>query len=694
MNDQDALQQDRKIAEDLPRTWPAFFDRFGRLTAVQRASIPAILDGQDSLVVSATASGKTEAACAPLIERYLDSVGRWTVLYVSPTRALVNDLYERLWEPLNRLSLSLRRRTGDYHDQLDDAHVVLTTPESFDSLLCRGRRRDPDGHALANVVAVVLDEVHLFHGSARGEQTRWLLERLGRLRHQARASHWSVSENVQIVALSATIPDPEAVSAAYLANGNIVRVAGGRTVETVTVDADSPTVDEALPAYIRGLSRPEKILVFANARRRVDDLAAQLRRELSACGYQVHAHHGSLDRREREGTEQALKDAQSIVVFSTSTLELGVDIGDIDLVVLDGPAPDMRALMQRMGRGNRRTNITRVMMCSGSLVETIVQSAMIEAAREGWLGSVVSGAQLAVVRQQIASYIYQSPTRSRRRETLAALVNDCLPQPDILAILDKMIADNELAEDGAGIRLEEEWLTKSATGAIHSNIEDTPGVEVVDEETGHTIAKGISHQSGRGLKAGGLLLEARGWADRKLEVRRVKESARAEGAWGYVSRGWLRSGDQPQSVRRYVGIPDGQWPVIEINFDTYAFHFGGAKMRALLDLLKQLSPDVTASLVVNDWYVSLRGQRVAKPLWITEPNMIALEEAIVERIAQLERALGRPRANGVLPLELRLREVRSWLDVDEQLRQLRNAEWITPPDQDTRDLLRDLVGAT
>src|SRR5262249_37777789 len=152
------------------------------------------------------ASGKTEAACAPLVERSLESHREWTILYVSPTRALVNDLHVRLSGPLRRSSLRAVRRTGDHHDALSGwQQVVLTTPESFDSLLCRGRLQ-PNGHALAHVVAVVLDEVHLLHGSSRGEQVRWLLERLRRLRRQAKAEGWSATEDFQVVALSATIP--------------------------------------------------------------------------------------------------------------------------------------------------------------------------------------------------------------------------------------------------------------------------------------------------------------------------------------------------------------------------------------------------------------------------------------------------------------------------------------------------------
>ena len=94
MSEVNLLELDRSIAKDLPRAWSAFFERFGRLTPVQRAVIPHILEGEDILVSAATASGKTEAVCAPLLERFIGRATPWTILYVCPTRALTNDIYQ------------------------------------------------------------------------------------------------------------------------------------------------------------------------------------------------------------------------------------------------------------------------------------------------------------------------------------------------------------------------------------------------------------------------------------------------------------------------------------------------------------------------------------------------------------------------------------------------------------------------
>jgi len=228
---------DCNIAQKLPSTWQIFFQKFGRLRSVQREAIPKVLQGKDVLLISGTASGKTEAVCAPLVERNLGRKGPWTILYIAPTRALVNDIYQRLDEPARRLNLTLKRRTADHRDQLKTIpHILITTPESFDSMLCRVKRNDDYGHSLAHVVAVVLDEVHLLYGTPRGEQIRWLIERLKKLRTFAASEKWIKNPDLQILGLSATIPDPEGVNCYYFSgDASIVKGESQRSIETLIV---------------------------------------------------------------------------------------------------------------------------------------------------------------------------------------------------------------------------------------------------------------------------------------------------------------------------------------------------------------------------------------------------------------------------------------------------------------------------
>ena len=130
-----------RIKELLPRTWHAFLARFGTPTPVQLQAIPALLSGRPTLLVAPTASGKTEAFAAPMAESILacPGPGHLRAWIVCPTRALVNDLARRLEPPLRTLGLRLGRRTGEHREipAANPPHVVLTTPESLDSLLTR-----------------------------------------------------------------------------------------------------------------------------------------------------------------------------------------------------------------------------------------------------------------------------------------------------------------------------------------------------------------------------------------------------------------------------------------------------------------------------------------------------------------------------------------------------------------------------
>jgi ATP-dependent helicase Lhr and Lhr-like helicase len=678
------LQADRRIADDLPHAWSAFFERFGRLTAVQRATIPVVLDGGSALVCAATASGKTEAACAPLAERFIGRRAPWTILYISPTRALVNDLYARLIGPLTSLHLRVERRTGDHRAELTILpHVLLTTPESFDSILCR-QRRTGGGHALDSVVAVVLDEIHLLHGTPRGEQVRWLLERLRRLPAQA-ALH-----PLQVMALSATVPDPEAVRAAFLPDGAIIMVPGRREIEAVAPASASACVEDALPAYLTGRRDKEKILVFCNARRRVDLLTAALRGPLTARGYTVWAHHGSLDRRERERAEAEAKEGTGLVIIATSTLEIGIDIGDIDLIVLDGPPHDLPALLQRIGRGNRRTGTTRVLACAETPVEALVQSAMIEAARDGWLGPAHRGPQHAVARQQIAATIFAAAKVATPRAALQDLLDTCAAPIVARTLLPALIASGELIEDRSGVHLSEEWRARAAKGSIHSNIEATAGMAVVDEESGMVIARGVTAHDGHGMRAGGHLLQIQRWDAFRIEVRRVADPARGDGEWRYAaSRMGVRGPGQPAAVRRYLGVPDGTWPVIHLHHATYAFHFGGARRQAVLELA---APPETqcGEIVVTPWYIQCANSS-AQPAWLAQATVGAITPAMDARLDSLERLLGRPNANRSLPRPIRLDEVRGWLGLEEECDHLRAALWQPVMDDDVRAVLHALI---
>lgn len=693
MNVSEELSQDRIIARQMTRAWPAFFEVFGRLTPVQRQVIPAIMDGKDVLICAATASGKTEAACAPLVELNIDRIRPWTILYISPTRALVNDLYERLYSPISRLGLRIARRTGDYHEPLNNQpHVILTTPESFDSLLCRGRSNET-GHVLAYTVAVVLDEIHLLHGTARGEQVRWLLERLRRLKQFALEKKWITDSKLQIIGLSATIPNQQAVASSYMVNTEIINVTGSREIETYYPPDVVGPIEKVLPQYIKSLEQPEKILVFSKTRRRVDDLTAVFGQSLGVLGYKVVAHHGSLSKQVREEAEHLARIEDKIIIFATSTLEIGIDIGNLDLVVLDAPANDIPALLQRIGRGNRRTNRTRVLTCSTSKTEALIQTAMLSAAQEGWLGDGEHGPQHAVARQQVASFIFQSPRRARSRIQIQQLVDRCAPTVVAKSLLDFMLQMDEIERDGDGIKLGENWLELTSRGAIHSNIEDSAGATVVNQQTGEYIAHGVVFDGGKGLRTAGKLLEVKNIDGNQIEVRHTTDEYYAEGKWRYAARLGVARDGQAQAVRRYLGINESTWPVLWDKSSLYVFHFGGGRLATIIRMIAANADKTKEMASANGFFIRLhlQGGCDNKPEWLINTGSGLLELSLANNIDSLEKKLGRPWANKLLPIEARIDEIRGWLKLEQELDRIKNSQWTKVVDKRLESFLWTIV---
>jgi ATP-dependent Lhr-like helicase len=327
---------------------------FPGFTEAQRLAIPAILDRQATLLIARTASGKTEAVLAPLLTLHFRErwKGRPSIVYVAPTRALVNDLHGRLADRLAAY-VDVGRKTGEYQDP--DCQLLITTPESLDSMLVR--RWGDDGHLLTGVRAIVLDELHLLAESARGTQLQILLARLDRI----------ATAPVLRLGLSATVPDPVAMAARYLGPDAVVRTGtGSRTLEIDRCPApegipDRETGPDPLASRILRAGngsdgyaavatrlvelRKEigglKALVFVPSRARCDRLSGSLGAHFEGrVPLRVHAHHGSLDKAYREETEEAMSDSEEAVAVATSTLEVGIDIGDVGVVALlrRGPA--------------------------------------------------------------------------------------------------------------------------------------------------------------------------------------------------------------------------------------------------------------------------------------------------------------------------------------------------------------------
>jgi len=332
---------------------------FKVFTEIQRDAIPLILGGKNVLVIAPTGTGKTEAAFLPILDRLVREGGRGgiKVLYISPLRALNRDLLERLTWWCNKLDLKVSVRHGDTEvkergrQALAPPDILITTPETLQAIL-PGRTMK---RHLAKVRWVVVDEVHELTNDKRGSQLAFALERLRRI----------TESEPQIIGLSATIGSPGEV-AKFLVGVHreceIVRVSVAKSMD---IDVELPEAGqkdtmlaERIATYPEVAARLRRIrelidghrstLIFTNTRSEAEVLASRFR--VWDIDIPVGIHHGSLAKSSRVGVETDLKKGELRGVVSTSSLELGIDIGSIDLVVQYNSPRQVTRLLQRIGR--------------------------------------------------------------------------------------------------------------------------------------------------------------------------------------------------------------------------------------------------------------------------------------------------------------------------------------------------------
>jgi ATP-dependent helicase Lhr and Lhr-like helicase len=326
--------------------WPA-------LRPLQKAAIRPILSGSHAVLTAPTAGGKTEAAVFPLLSRILSE--EWaplSVLYLCPLRALLNNLHPRI----EHYAGLVGRRAGLWHGDVGESarerlreeppDILLTTPESIEAMLIS--RKTDHRWMFRNVRALVVDEIHAFAGDDRGWHLLAVAERVQRI----------ADRPLQRIGLSATVGNPqemvEWLSRTCPGDRVVVSPPGpsASTAPEVIVDFVG-SLDNAATVISR-MHRGEKRLVFVDSRARVEELAAALREK----DVRTFLSHGSLGREERRQAEEAFASSRDCVIVATSTLELGIDVGDLDRVIqVDAPST-VAAFLQRLGRTGRREGAT------------------------------------------------------------------------------------------------------------------------------------------------------------------------------------------------------------------------------------------------------------------------------------------------------------------------------------------------
>jgi ATP-dependent Lhr-like helicase len=335
-------------------------EQWTELRDVQAEAIAAITAGTSDILISApTAAGKTEAAFLPLLSKALkkDDAGI-RILYVGPLKALINDQFARLDKLCEDLEIAVNGWHGDISSSVKErirknpAGVVLITPESLEALFINHGARIP--LMFEGVCGVIIDELHSFIGSERGAQLQSLLHRLDR----------ALSRQVLRIGLSATLGDP-ALAAEFLRPGGASKVsiiessAQGAELRTLIVGVEGAEGGEplrAVAAHVFKKMRGTSNLVFANTRTRVEGLGDLLVTTCEEKGVPIEfgAHHGSLSKELRFDVEARLKTGLPYTAVCTSTLEMGIDIGDIHSIGQVGEPPSVSALRQRVGRSGRR----------------------------------------------------------------------------------------------------------------------------------------------------------------------------------------------------------------------------------------------------------------------------------------------------------------------------------------------------
>jgi ATP-dependent Lhr-like helicase len=396
------------------RAW--FARTLGEPTEVQRRGWEAIERGGHVLLHAPTGSGKTLAAFLHAIDRLAASPGRGLrVLYVSPLKALAADVEKNLEAPLRGIGapLTVALRTGDTPARArrqfvkTPADILVTTPESL-YLLLTSRARE----ALTRVETVIVDEVHALAGSKRGAHLALSLERLdARLERRA-----------QRVGLTATAHPLEEV-ARFLGGAAPVAVVSAKAPRPLEVLVEEPKVELVGP-LLELVSSHRSTIVFANSRMTAERLASQLN---DRAGHEIaRAHHGSVAPAQRSEIEGALKAGNLEAVVATSSLELGIDMGAVDLVVQVNAPSSVSSGLQRIGRaGHSVGGVSAGRIFPRGRTDLLVAAVVAREMKRGAVESTtVPRNPLDVLAQQVVAMTAMDPWR---REDLLACVRRAAP---------------------------------------------------------------------------------------------------------------------------------------------------------------------------------------------------------------------------------------------------------------------------
>ena len=527
-----------------------FAERGWQVRRHQAEMLNADLAGQHALLVADTGAGKTLAGFLPTLAAFCGAgphpEGLHT-LYVSPLKALAHDVQRNLMAPIDEIGLPIRveTRSGDTpsdrkaRQRARPPHVLLTTPESLSLLLTY-----PDSAQLFSTLKrVVIDEVHAFATGKRGDLLALALTRLQTLAPQLRRA-----------ALSATVADPESFRGWLAPWGDLDSVAlvegeAGAAPEVAILLPEQGTVPWsghaatwAIPQLYQAIRDNRTTLVFANTRFLAEYLFSLLW-DANEDKLPIGIHHGSLSKEARRKVEGAMARGELRALVCTASLDLGVDWGDIDLVVQMGAPKGSSRLLQRIGRAGHRLDVTsRALLVPGNRFEFLEAMAAQDAVNEGQRdGEDFRPGALDVLAQHVMGLACAGPFDEAEllAELRSSLAYAWLDASTLARVLDFV------ATGGYSLRAYDRFRrivrerdgTRRLTHPEQANRHRMNAGIIVDSEmldvrfrNGRSLGR-VEEQFGAGLKPGdtfrfaGMDLEVEAIRDLELVVRAAKRSA-------------------------------------------------------------------------------------------------------------------------------------------------------------------------
>lgn len=352
------------------------------LTPVQEASIPEIIKRKDLIILAPTAGGKTEACFFPILSLMAKErkVGL-RCIYLSPIKALLNNQEVRIKELGKFLDFEVFKWHGDVSRgkkekfTISPKEILMTTPESLEVMLCNSKIDKEE--IFKNLEFIIVDEIHSFVENGRGIQLISLLERLSKY----------TDNPLQRIGLSATVGNPIDILTWLQGSsqriGVVIKPSKVKKARKVEIKYTEEYEERLKEIYKRIYGK--KALVFSNSRKNCERINIDLKK----FGVDSYVHHSSIDKNRREAVEELFKYGRNKTIVATSTLELGIDIGGLDIVIQDSSPRTVSSFLQRMGRtGRREGTISWFVFLPKSQEDLLLSVAILSLSIDSWVESL------------------------------------------------------------------------------------------------------------------------------------------------------------------------------------------------------------------------------------------------------------------------------------------------------------------